>query len=394
MAYIDDFKVNNQIYDIELKRLVRGNGEPTVKTQGEVGYLYIDQDNGTLYQLVKVEVDLFTWARFTTNAELSTVNDVISSNKASAEAQAQTIQQNLTALQESVESRLATLESVPRLKFEYLDNFEALPEVGAADVIYLLKSGEEYVYKDGKYELFGTIVDTDVDLTNYYTITQTENAIDTKIHALKEELELTFNYAVPTIDFDIFPKEKDVEITSSNGATYLLTGIYHKENNAQNIKGNLTLYQDGVKLKDNISPSADGITISDGISFQTNHNTAKVVTYSLEGFDKKDTKISATKQVRFYFAGYIGGNKASLVTSQLFNELTKVKDLSGNVEVVLNENGYVWFMTPTQITKITANGFDVPFKWVEDYFHNGCYYKCYRTTSLILAGQYTYNIRG
>lgn len=66
---------------------------------------------------------------------------------------------------------------------------QTLPSTGESNIIYLVPKTtagtdnvyDEYIYVNNDWELIG---DTEVDLSNYYTKTQTENKIDEKINAL------------------------------------------------------------------------------------------------------------------------------------------------------------------------------------------------------------------
>lgn len=408
MAYITDLLVGESSHDIEIKRLLFGNGVPTINTTAEVGYLYMDTSAPALYQCISVVGGSVTWLKFATNTDVETLQDNIDTEAENRETDKASLLQAISELSTSVGDRLSALETAPKLSFQYISEGQELPTQGDANVIYLLANGEEYVWKNGVWELFGTIVDTDVDLSGYFTIEQTTNKINEVVNekvgdlnklntVTKEsvvdavnEILASMSYAVPTVSFSVYPTIKVIEITSASGVGYTLTSITHKETNVANIVGKLALYRDGVLIEDDIAPSSTETSIAVGDSFGV--STAKTVSYELRATDKQSTTISAYDRISFYFPSYVGGSAQTEPSNGVIQSLTKVKNFDNEVTVTLSSSGYVWFVSPKDVAKVVSDGFEVPISFVSNFTYNGCSYKCYKTDSRILAGTYTYKI--
>lgn len=408
MAYITDLLVGESSHDIEIKRLLFGNSPPTINTAAEVGYLYMDTSVPALHQCISVVGGSATWLKFSTNTDVETLQGNIDTEAGNREKDTAALSKTISDLSTSVGERLLVLETAPKLSFEYIPEGQELPAQGNANVIYLLANGEEYVWKNGAWELFGTIVDTDVDLSGYFTQEQTINKINEVVNAkvgdlnelntvTKEslvdavnEILASMSYAVPTVSFSVYPTIKVIEITSGSGVGYTLTSITHKETNVANIVGKLALYRDGVLIEDNIAPSSTETSIAVADSFSV--STAKTVSYELRATDKQNTTISAYDRISFYYPSYVGGSAQTAPSNGVIQSLTKVKNFDNEVTVTLSSSGYVWFVSPNDVAKVVSDGFEVPISFVSNFTYNGCSYKCYKTDSRIVAGTYTYKI--
>ncbi len=199
----------------------------------------------------------------------------------------------------------------------------------------------------------------------------------------------TINYVAPAIStFTLTPSASSHKLP----ATYTLTSITHKETNIANISGTLTLKRGSTVLKSGISPSSTGttITVSDTITL-----TSSGVYYTLSGTDKNGKAISKSVYVSAYYTSYIGASTSETISDTLIASLTDVSSssLSGTRSVEISgESKYVWFVTTSTISSITSGGFEVPYNAAVTYTHNGTTYKCYRTSSKIVAGSNSFVI--
>ena len=199
----------------------------------------------------------------------------------------------------------------------------------------------------------------------------------------------TINYVAPAIfTFTLTPSASSYKLP----ATYTLTSITHKETNIDNISGTLTLKRGSTVLKSGISPSSTDITIpvSDTIAL-----TSSGVYYTLSGTDKNGNEISKYIHVIAYYTSYIGASTSETISDTLIASLTDVSSssLSGTRSVEISgESKYVWFVTTSTISSIKSGGLEVPHNAAVTYTYNGTTYKCYRTSSKIVAGSNSFMI--
>ena len=199
----------------------------------------------------------------------------------------------------------------------------------------------------------------------------------------------TINYVAPEIStFTLTPPPVSFKLP----ATYTLNDITHKETNIANISGTLTLKRGSTVVKSDISPSSTDVTIavSDTVTLTTSG-----VSYTLSGTDKNGKAISKSVYVNAYYTSYIGALTSETISDTLIESLTDVSSpsLSGTRSVEISgESKYVWFVTTSTINSIKSGGFEVPHNAAVIYAYNGTTYKCYRTSSKIVAGSNTFVI--
>ncbi len=108
------------------------------------------------------------------------------------------------------------------------------------------------------------------------------------------------------------------------------------------------------------------------------------------------TDINKTIIVNAYYPKYIGGSsKANIVSSDIttFDKKAITSSASGSYNVTSNDNEYVWFCVPSNMTinKVTLNGFAVPMQTAIDItITEDKIYKCYRTANPLSAGTRTF----
>ena len=199
----------------------------------------------------------------------------------------------------------------------------------------------------------------------------------------------TINYVAPTIlTFTLTPPPVSFKLP----ATYTLNDIMHKETNIDNISGTLTLKRGSTVVKSGISPSSTDVTIavSDTVTL-----TSSGVSYTLSGTDKNGKAISKSVVVSAYYTSYIGASTSDTISDTLIESFTDVSSpsLSGTRSVEISgESKYVWFVTTSTINSIKSGGFEVPHNAAVIYAYKGTTYKCYRTSSKIVAGSNTFVI--
>lgn len=232
--------------------------------------------------------------------------------------------------------------------------------------------------------------------TTSLNISQTTGDSELKVMSQKavtneiNNIWATINYVAPEIStFTLTPPPSSFKLP----ATYTLNDITHKETNIANISGTLTLKRGSTVVKSGISPSSDGATIavSDTVTL-----TPSGVSYTLSGTDKNGKEISKSVHVSAYYTSYIGASTSETISDTLIASFTDVSSssLSGTRSVEISgESKYVWFVTTSTINSITSGGFEVPHNAAVIYAYNGTTYKCYRTSSKIVAGLNTFVIK-
>ena len=232
--------------------------------------------------------------------------------------------------------------------------------------------------------------------TTSLNISQTTGDSELKVMSQKavtneiNNIWATINYVAPEIStFTLTPPSSSFKLP----ATYTLNYITHKETNIANISGTLTLKRGSTVVKSGISPSSDGATIavSDTVTL-----TPSGVYYTLSGTDKNGNAFSKYIHVIAYYTSYIGASTSETISDTLIESLIDMSSpsLSGTMSVNFSgESKYVWFVTTSTINSITSGGFEVPHNAAVIYAYNGTTYKCYRTSSKIVAGLNTFVIK-
>ena len=229
----------------------------------------------------------------------------------------------------------------------------------------------------------------------YLNVVQNTGSSETDVMSQKavtkeiNNIWATINYVAPEIStFTLTPPPVSFKLP----ATYTLNDITHKETNIANISGTLTLKRGSTVVESGISPSSTDVTIavSDTVTL-----TPSGVSYTLSGTDKNGKEISKSVYVNAYYTSYIGASTSETISDTLIDSFTDVSSpsLSGTRSVnISGESKYVWFVTTSTISSIKSGGFEVPHNTEVIYAYNGTTYKCYRTSSKIVAGSNTFVI--
>lgn len=151
----------------------------------------------------------------------------------------------------------------------------------------------------------------------------------------------------------------------------------------------LTFKQDGVALSAELSANGS-------INAKVNKlgDTVFEIAVEAEGMKK-----SASKKLTMVLPVYMGFAGASDAAGLAITELSKYAPLAspaGTYKIKNNADGiYLWLCVPDTMTinKVTSSGFTVPMREVQTgQTELGGYYKCYRSSNAIVAGEYTYTI--
>ena len=269
------------------------------------------------------------------------------------------------------------------------DSKNDFPKPGETDKIYVDKSTNltyRWSSNSNNYIMIGGKDLNVVQNTgNSTTDVMSQEAVTKEIN----NIWATINYVAPEIStFTLTPPPVSFELP----ATYTLNDITHKETNIANISGTLTLKRGSTVVESGISPSSTDVTIavSDTVTL-----TPSGVSYTLSGTDKNGKEISKSVYVNAYYTSYIGASTSETISDTLIESFTDVSSpsLSGTRSVnISGESKYVWFVTTSTISSIKSGGFEVPHNTEVIYAYNGTIYKCYRTSSKIVAGSNTFVI--
>lgn len=144
----------------------KGSGAPTTSTTGEKGQIYEDTTNGKVYICTGKSGSTYTWKEVIKNGDnISTL-----ANDAGY--------QNASQVSSAIASAVGDITS-----FEY-QVVQTLPQTGEKGVVYLVPNSgttpniyDEYIWVNNAFEKIGT---TEMDLSNYYTKTQTDTLLGAK----------------------------------------------------------------------------------------------------------------------------------------------------------------------------------------------------------------------
>lgn len=144
----------------------KGSGAPTTSTTGEKGQIYEDTTNGKVYICTGKSGSTYTW------------KEVIKSGDNISTLTNDSGYQNASQVSSAIASAVGEITS-----FEY-EVVQTLPATGEAGKIYLVANSgtapniyDEYIWVNNAFEKIGT---TEMDLSNYYTKTQTDTLLDAK----------------------------------------------------------------------------------------------------------------------------------------------------------------------------------------------------------------------
>ena len=269
------------------------------------------------------------------------------------------------------------------------DSKNDFPKPGEPDKIYVDKSTNLTYRWSSTSNNYIMIGGSDLNVVqntgNSTTDVMSQEAVTKEIN----NIWATINYVAPEIStFTLTPPPISFKLP----ATYTLNDITHKETNIANISGTLTLKRGSTVVKSDISPSSTDVTIAvnDTVTLTTSG-----VSYTLSGTDKNGKTISKSVFVNAYYTSYIGASTSDTISDTLIDSFTDVSSpsLSGTRSVnISGESKYVWFVTTSTISSIKSGGFEVPHNTEVIYAYNGTIYKCYRTSSKIVAGSNTFVI--
>lgn len=175
--------------------------------------------------------------------------------------------------------------------------------------------------------------------------------------------------------------------------SYQLLKITHRESNAENIAGKLTLKRGTTVLKNDIEPSATATDVA--ITDSAVVLTASGIAFTLSGVDKKGNAFSKTATVSGYYTAYIGASDNVAPTTAMVQGLTDVNAarLSGTRTVTFTgSEKYIWFCSTVSALSVTSSGFTVPLTSGGTVTVNGQTYYCFRTADKVLAGTHTFVI--
>lgn len=204
-----------------------------------------------------------------------------------------------------------------------------------------------------------------------------------------EKVLTEMHYVAPTVSSLSLNPAGSYKLPKS----YQLLKITHRESNAENIAGKLTLKRGATVLKNDIEPSATAAEVA--ITDSAVVLTASGITFTLIGVDKKGNAFSKTATVSGYYTAYIGASDNVAPTAAMVQGLTDVNAarLSGTRTVTFTgSKKYIWFCSTVSALSVTSSGFTVPLTSGGTVTVNGQTYYCFRTADKVLAGTHTFVI--
>lgn len=178
------------------------------------------------------------------------------------------------------------------------------------------------------------------------------------------------------------------------GTKLTFTGFTHAETNLDNISGDLSLKHNGNVIKSDIAKSATSVSISH--SLNETIRTEGMQRISLEGTNSKGVSFSKAYVKTFYLPMYYALSASSSSSSIQSLGVTNLgKKVAGKeYEVTVSGTKYIYFASPTAITKVTSQGYDVPTVdlGTQSISVNGVAtsYYIYRTADTTIAGTYNF----
>lgn len=241
-------------------------------------------------------------------------------------------------------------------------------------------------------EVFDAIKKIAGTVGTFGSVVQTTGDSERDVMSQKAVTELfqDLTYKAPAVSvFSLNPSSGSYKLP----ANYQLLKITHRESNAENIAGKLTLKRGATVLKDDIEPSAVSadITVSDS-SFAL---SSSGISFTLSGTDKKGNAFSSTATVSGYHTAYFGASASAVLTASEVQALTDANAarLSGTRTVSFTGSAkYIWFCSTASSLSVTSSGFTVPLVSGGTVTINGQTYYCYRTAETVLAGTHTFAV--
>ena len=216
------------------------------------------------------------------------------------------------------------------------------------------------------------------------------NRVVEEVNTEIEKVLAEIHYVVPAVSsLSLNPAAGGYKLPKS----YQLLKITHRESNAENIAGKLTLKRGTTVLKNDIEPSATAAEVA--ITDSAVVLTASGITFTLSGVDKKGNAFSKTATVSGYYTAYIGASDNVAPTTAMVQGLTDVNAarLSGTRTVTFTgSEKYIWFCSTVSALSVTSSGFTVPLTSGGTVTVNGQTYYCFRTADKVLAGTHTFVI--
>lgn len=178
------------------------------------------------------------------------------------------------------------------------------------------------------------------------------------------------------------------------GNSVSVTSVTHKETNADNVDGTLTLSYGGSAVVTGIAASNTNATITPSSAISVTRSTAGSATLTLSGTDTHGNNFSKNASKTFYVPKFSGSSAQSSVSASDILAMTRSENYV--TTLTMASAGYVYWTTTGTITQVTSGGFDVPMEapTTLSLTINGLTvsYKCYRTTGELLAGTHSFEI--
>lgn len=221
-----------------------------------------------------------------------------------------------------------------------------------------------------------------LNITNYLTIgnglSNTSDSLDVKLYgdslfksgnglSLKQDyinyLENQL-YQAPTISvFSVSPNNSPYEVSTTARD---ITEFTHQETNISNISS-LKIKNVRTGTETTITPSASSANVnySDSFTLATSEATQQ---YILTSVNSKGASTTKTVTLSAYIPSYYGKNANASISASSLAELTRVNttSLAGTRSITissLDENAYLYFVSTSEITKITdaSTGWDLDY---------------------------------
>lgn len=207
-----------------------------------------------------------------------------------------------------------------------------------------------------------------------------------------KELVSDLTYKEPTTSLSLLGTVSTVDMTSDN-LTRQVTGFTHKETNINNIEGQLMFTGKSTVVNVEKIDTLETFNLAVPINITFSSAGTRSVGFTLSGTSVKGKGFSASASITSYYPAFFGASLTSPDDLATLGEKTSTASINGTRNVTINgEAKYVWFCTTGTISKITSNGFDVPFEQDDTLNYKGGNYKLYRTSNLIVAGTHTFVI--
>lgn len=208
-----------------------------------------------------------------------------------------------------------------------------------------------------------------------------------------QEIDDAQNNILKDIDVKLYPLEASMTIKNSNGSS----GLLFKKGTEQELTISIQTKRNGIVVTPLYVTDGNNEDVEYPLTERVTENktyTAKVYyEHQLMKGVKNLLMVTVSKTVKFVAAIKFGMWPSEKMTVNEFVGLTEeriAESVNGNYTITSEYSGFIWICSPVGgINKITMNGFDVPMENVSVLSVNGDSYKCYRSSSEMMAGTYT-----